>query len=363
MPRIARWLVGLAALAVLGVFAFPLWRVTLEAPQYPEGIGMLIHVNGVTGVGEHDLDNINGLNHYIGMHRIEPDAIPELRYMPWIAVAIALTGVLVAWSGSRALFLGWAGAVLAILGAGVYDFWRWEYDYGHNLNPDAAIRIPGLTYQPPLFGSKQILNFVANSFPDVGGWLLIGAGVVIGAVFVYLLVPWRRPVARHPHTAKVLQSAAAMLITVVSINGCAPAGPRALVTGADECAQCRMMITDARFGGEVVSRTGRVQAFDAIECLAAYVAAADTNALRGVWVSDFEHPGTWLSASNAVFVEGAAISSPMGRSLLALAPSVTPKRAVARYGGRSRDWNAVLRGIAATSRERTADMHHAHAAS
>lgn len=363
MPGFTRWLVGLAALAVLGVFAFPLWRVTLEAPQYPEGIGMLIHVNGVTGVGEHDLDNINGLNHYIGMHRIEPDAIPELRYMPWIAVVISLTGMLVAWRGSRGLFLGWACAVLATLGAGVYDFWRWEYDYGHNLNPDAAIRIPGLTYQPPLFGSKQILNFVANSFPDVGGWLLISAGVVIGTVFVYLLVTRHKPAAPRRQTASALQSAAALLVAVVSLSSCAADGPRALVTGADECAQCRMMITDARFGGEVVSRTGRVLTFDAIECLAAYVATADTNALRGVWVSDFEHPGTWLSASTAVYIEGAAIGSPMGRSLLALAPGVAPERAVARYGGRARDWNAVLRGIAATSAEGATEMRHANDAS
>jgi copper chaperone NosL len=218
MPRFTRWLIGLAAVAVLGVFAFPLWRVTLEAPQYPEGIGMLIHVNGVSGVKEHDLENINGLNHYIGMHRIEPEAIPELQFMPWIAIAIAVTGLLVAWLGSRPLCLGWAVAVLSTLAAGVYDFWKWEYDYGHNLNPDAAIRIPGLTYQPPLFGSKQILNFVANSYPDVGGWLLIFAGVVIGGVFVWLLKPRRETVGeqgavrrygeRTSSSAEVLRAAA-----------------------------------------------------------------------------------------------------------------------------------------------------------
>ena len=94
MPRLTRWLVASAALLVLGVFIFPLWRVTLEAPQYPEGIGMLIHVNGVTGVKEHDLANINGLNHYIGMKTIEPDAIPVLHVMP-----IALASVFFSASG------------------------------------------------------------------------------------------------------------------------------------------------------------------------------------------------------------------------------------------------------------------------
>lgn len=196
MSRLARLLVALASVAVLGVFVFPLWRVTLEAPQYPEGIGMLIHVNTVGGVAEHDLDNINGLNHYIGMKKIEPDAIPELRFMPWIAGAIVVTGLGVAALGRRRVYVPWAITVLGVLAYGLYDFWRWEYDYGHDLDLEhAAITIPGMAYQPPLIGSKQILNFVAHSWPDVGGWLLVLAGTVFGGVLACTLLGERAPLA------------------------------------------------------------------------------------------------------------------------------------------------------------------------
>ena len=348
MPRLTRWLVASAALLVLGVFIFPLWRVTLEAPQYPEGIGMLIHVNGVTGVKEHDLANINGLNHYIGMARIEPDAIPELRFMPWIAGAIVLTGLLVAWIGSRRVYIGWASLVIATLAAGVYDFWKWEYDFGHNLNPDAAIRIPGLSYQPPLFGSKPILNFVANSYPDTGGWMLIVSGAVIGAVLVYLLVGKRTAVetmVRRSDTVTAAPTATVAVVAALLIASCGRAGPRALIAGTDECAECRMMITDPRFGGEVISRTGRVQTFDAIECAASFVAAADEGTIQSVWVSDFEHPGTWIAATEALFVTGATVASPMGRSLLALTKrkdGANDMAITARYGGRLSDWKTLL---------------------
>jgi hypothetical protein len=54
------------------------------------------------------------------------------------------------------------------------DFWLWEYDYGHNLNPNAPIIVPGMSYQPPLLGFKQLLNFGAYSYPDVGGWIMFG---------------------------------------------------------------------------------------------------------------------------------------------------------------------------------------------
>jgi hypothetical protein len=196
MSRLQRLLVAIASVAVLGVFIFPLWRIDLEAPQYPEGIGMLIHVDGVGGVKEHDLDNINGLNHYIGMKKIDPDAIPELAYMPWIAGGIVVTGLGVAALGRRRVYVPWALTVLGVFAYGMYDFWRWEYDYGHDLDLEhAAIKVPGMAYQPPLIGSKQILNFVAHSWPDVGGWLLIGAGTVFGLVLACTLLGERSPIA------------------------------------------------------------------------------------------------------------------------------------------------------------------------
>ncbi len=163
-------------------YALPLWRVDLIAPQYPEGLGMLIRVNTVVGVKEQDLNSINNLNHYIGMKHIEPDAIPELRYMPAILGALILSALAVAALGKRPVLYAWSALLVAVLGAGLYDYWRWGYDYGHNLDVEAAIiKIPGMTYQPPLIGSKQLLNFTATSWPASGGWLLIGATALVAA--------------------------------------------------------------------------------------------------------------------------------------------------------------------------------------
>ena len=94
-PR-ARLLVAVAALVGLLALRLPLWEVRLGAPQYPEGLGLRIFAHTVAGIKPNDLQNINGLNHYIGMKAIEPDAIPELRFMPWILGLLVATGVLVA---------------------------------------------------------------------------------------------------------------------------------------------------------------------------------------------------------------------------------------------------------------------------
>jgi copper chaperone NosL len=64
--------------------------------------------------------------------------------------------------------------------AGLYDFWRWEYNHGHNLSPDAPIKVPGMSYQPPLLGCKELLNITACSWPHIGGILLF---IVLGILF------------------------------------------------------------------------------------------------------------------------------------------------------------------------------------
>jgi len=134
---------------------------------------MYIWASRITGEKPQDLNSINGLNHYIGMKPIQPESIPELRLIPIALAALSGAGILVAVIGRRGPLYAWV--ILFTLGAigGLADFWKWGYDYGHNLNPHAAIQIPGMTYQPPLVGTKQLLNFRATSWPALGGWVII----------------------------------------------------------------------------------------------------------------------------------------------------------------------------------------------
>ncbi len=195
MRRPARWLLALAALLLLVTYVAPLWHIALQAPQYPEGLGMYIWSNRITGEKPQDLNSINGLNHYIGMKPIVPEAIPELRLMPMVVAGLVVAGLGAAAWGRRAGLVVWTGAFLAGAAVGLVDFWRWGYDYGHHLNPEAAIKIPGMTYQPPLIGAKQLLNFRATSLPALGGWAAILAlGLAVGLV-VYEWRRRRRPAA------------------------------------------------------------------------------------------------------------------------------------------------------------------------
>jgi hypothetical protein len=146
---------------------------------------MVIRVNTVQGARPTDLQNLNELNHYIGMRVIDPHSISELRWMPWVVVSLAVAGLLAAAAGRTALVVTWLAAGLGAAVMGITDFYRWEYDYGHHLDVEhAIIRIPGMSYQPPLVGSKQLLNFTATSYPATGAWLVAILFVVVALTVI-----------------------------------------------------------------------------------------------------------------------------------------------------------------------------------
>ena len=179
MVKRPNYLMLIASLLLLLLFVFPLWRITLTAPQYPDGISMFIWVNKITGDTPHTLQNINILNHYVGMKYIVPDTIPELTYFPYIIVVMVIMGVGVAFTQNKKLVWAWSVTLLVLGILGIYDFYLWEYDYGHNLDPKAPIKVPGMAYQPPLLGSKMLLNFKADSYPHLGGYFL-GLSILLG---------------------------------------------------------------------------------------------------------------------------------------------------------------------------------------
>jgi copper chaperone NosL len=181
MKTSSRNIILLCTFMMIGAFFFPFWKIMLEAPQYPEGLEMKIWLYKITG----DVDKINGLNHYIGMKLIHEDEFPEFKIMPWALGLLIAFGMIGAIMRKRTLVWAWIAALAVAGGVAFYDFYQWLYDYGHNLDPHAAIKVPGMSYQPPMLGYKQLLNFLAGSFPDFGGYLVILAALGIVGVAVY----------------------------------------------------------------------------------------------------------------------------------------------------------------------------------
>ncbi|WP_447951938.1 hypothetical protein [Chryseobacterium koreense] len=183
-PSLSKWSRIFLIICGLGLFVsifVPLWAIYLQAPQYPEGLAMFLWSHKITG----DYQIINGLNHYIGMKTIHQEDFWEFKVLPY---ALGFFGVLcfIAAFLNKKIWLYLTTLFFLIFGlAFMVDFWAWEYNYGHNLDPNAAIVVPGMSYQPPLIGFKQLLNFGAYSFPDIGGIIMFAvAGILV--ILAYL---------------------------------------------------------------------------------------------------------------------------------------------------------------------------------
>ena len=186
----------IGSLLLLGLFKFPLWNIMLGAPQYPEPMGMDIYITGIQGVQEFDIQNIDGLNHYIGMKTIpKPEEMWEFNVFPIVIGGMAALGVILGILGflgkvNAWWFLGWL-ALMSVLGVlGMYDFNIWLTDYGTNLDPNAIMKMTNpdgspMSYKPPLFGHQKMLNFDVDSYPASGAYPMF-AGMALSLLHICL---------------------------------------------------------------------------------------------------------------------------------------------------------------------------------
>ncbi|MDQ8154078.1 MAG: nitrous oxide reductase accessory protein NosL [Gemmatimonadota bacterium] len=134
----------------------------------------------------------------------------------------------------------------------------------------------------------------------------------------------------------------AALSALVLLAGCGAQEPRPIALNEDQCGYCRMTISDARFGGEAVLPTGRVMAFDAIECLISWARSTPAADRGALFVIDVQHPGNFVPAETAGFLLGGTMRTPMGGSIIAFADAARAEEQRTMLGGQLRSWAQLL---------------------
>lgn len=318
-----------------GLFVLPLWNITLEAPQYPIPIGMDIYINQFKGAGDNDIKNINIMNHYVGMKEI-PEVIPEFSVFPYFVGGMIVLGVVFGFLGKKRLYLAWLSLMILLGSIAMYDFYSWEYDYGHNLRENAAIKFTDkdgqpMTYQPPLIGAKTILNFRAISLPRSGAIFMV-AGMVL-AVLAF--------VRANKETHLNASVSVLALIPLLGIFMSCEVKPQPINYGVDACQFCKMTIVDKQHAAQIVTEKGRVYKYDAIECMLNDLKNWDRPPVALELVADYAHPGEFTDAKNAHFLISDAIPSPMGASLSAFENQELRKKTLTQVGGETLEWVQV----------------------
>lgn len=346
MKKTSIFLLLLSSAFLAAIFFVPLWHIRLEAPQYPGGLDMYIWIHQITGTDEFTLQNINILNHYVGMAAIKPGSFVELNIMPYVLVALLLlsAGVLV-WRNRKAL-VAYTTLLLLAGTVGLADFYFWIQEFGNNLDPQAPIVMPGMSYSPPFLGVKTLLNITASSFPDWGGYFF-GLAVLSLLLAIYFAYKKESKMAAAP-VAPIGKYTA--IATCLLLFSCA-AEPQPIAYGSDNCSHCRMTISDDRYGAELVTPKGKAYKFDSAECLAAYVNEQKTTEAALLLVTDYTRPGEFVNALEAVFLQSQEQPSPMGLNLTAFGNQKTAAETVREKNGRLLRWPDVLQLAASHARQ------------
>ncbi|MFD2446845.1 hypothetical protein ACFSO7_23165 [Bacillus sp. CGMCC 1.16607] len=167
-----------AGLIVASLF-FPWWAMKFIAPQYPEGLNIIVYPDKLKG----EIDIVNGLNHYIGMSEFSEANFPELKYLKYLIGGLAALTALTAILRKKSILFGLIGMFIIGGALGVFDLYRWLKNFGTNLSPTAPIKVD--PFIPPIIGENTLANFVTYSTLEMGTYFIIAA-------FVLLLIPlWK----------------------------------------------------------------------------------------------------------------------------------------------------------------------------
>ena len=175
----ARLLILAATLLLAATYVFPLWNLTMFAPQYPDGLRLDIYSYTLVGGNNgQDVREINVLNHYIGMRDLVNEEFTEFQWMPFVIGALGLLLLRTAVYATTGSLLD---VTMLFVYFGVFSLWSFGYKlyrYGHDLAPNAAVKVD--PFMPPMFGYQQIANFEVYSYPRP-------ASYAMGAVIVLLI--------------------------------------------------------------------------------------------------------------------------------------------------------------------------------
>ena len=161
-------LVGLTFFVGLS-FTAPMWHINMSAPQFPEGLVLYIYSYKLDGGNDgNDVQEINVLNHYIGMAPLDRSSLADLDWIPFLFAGMIILAL-------RTAVIGKVGSMLDLLVlttyAGAFGFGRLYYklySFGHNLDPKAPVTVE--PFMPVMWGKKQIANFLTDAGPGLGTW-------------------------------------------------------------------------------------------------------------------------------------------------------------------------------------------------
>ncbi|OGU14392.1 MAG: hypothetical protein A2X61_12900 [Ignavibacteria bacterium GWB2_35_12] len=141
---------------------------------------------------------------------------------------------------------------------------------------------------------------------------------------------------------KIIILMLSLILSATLINACSRE-PEPIDYGKDMCSYCKMSIVEKQFGTELITKKGKLEKFDSIECLAAFLQSGviSSGDILSCWITDYYHPGNFLKADESFYLHSENLRSPMGEFLSGYSNINEAKKSMNQHGGNILNWNEV----------------------
>ncbi len=123
--------------------------------------------------------------------------------------------------------------------------------------------------------------------------------------------------------------------------------PQPIFFGSDVCSNCKMTITDGRYGAEIISKKGKIYKFDSAECMIQFLKSKEIQAenIHQFLITDFATPENFTDAKTAHFLISQNLPSPMGADLTGFSSRVDAGKFRSEYEGKILTWSETVQEI------------------
>lgn len=131
------------------------------------------------------------------------------------------------------------------------------------------------------------------------------------------------------------------LVLTLGVQACGSGGPQPINYGADQCAHCRMTVSDARFGCQLVTTKGRAYHFDDVQCMVAFVKAGTVAAedVSKYYLPDYSNTNKLLPAEELFLLKSESLKSPMRGDVAAFTNKEDLEKVSDIHGGEELTWD------------------------
>jgi len=139
-----------------------------------------------------------------------------------------------------------------------------------------------------------------------------------------------------------MKSVVFALFTVLFLSSCSSNEPKPIKLNSDSCDNCKMTISNGKFGAELITEKGRHYKFDDIACMVKFAKSGTTVATKAFYVNDYLQDNTLIPAEKAFYLKGGTINSPMRGNTAAFSTKQEAEQYQTKLSAAPSSWDEIF---------------------